>query len=128
MDNYNYPWGADTPDAPWNQVEVPERDFDVIISQTLSKSTTVTTSNYIPVSEREEDFNNFYCDTSNTNWKDAYSESGHYTPLELIEKFKELLEKYMPDPIVNMKDYKKARFLIEECKNWIEDDIEIMEE
>lgn len=26
MDNYNYPMGADTKDAPWNQVDNPERE------------------------------------------------------------------------------------------------------
>ena len=127
LDNYP-PGAANDPNAPYNQVEVPERDFDVLISQTLSKSTTVTTSDYIPVSEREEDFCNYYSDTSNTNWKEAYNESGNYTPLELIEEFKKFLEKHRPDPIIDMKEYKRYTFLIKECEGWVEDDIEVMEE
>ena len=30
----NYPIGADTPEAPWNQVENPEREIEVTISIT----------------------------------------------------------------------------------------------
>ena len=29
MDNYNYPAGADTFDAPWNQADVPEKELIV---------------------------------------------------------------------------------------------------
>jgi len=42
-DNYNYPPGADTPDAPWNQVEPPETDFEVTVSNVLEKICTITT-------------------------------------------------------------------------------------
>ena len=42
-DNYNYPPGADTPDAPWNQVDPPEREFDCEASVNLSRSATVMT-------------------------------------------------------------------------------------
>ena len=127
LDNYP-PGAANDARAPYNQIEVPERDFDVLISQTLSNSTTVTTSDYIPVSEREEDFCNYYSDTSDTDWKEAYSESGHYTPLELIETFKKLLQENLPNPKEDPKKYRKYKNLIEECEGWVEDDIEIMEE
>ena len=26
MDNYNYPAGSDTSDAPWNQADLPEKE------------------------------------------------------------------------------------------------------
>lgn len=42
-DNYNYPPGADTPDAPWNEVESPEIEFDAQACVTLSKRDTVLT-------------------------------------------------------------------------------------
>ena len=41
-DNYNYPLGADNPDAPWNQKENPEREIEVTVSVTLSKTIKVT--------------------------------------------------------------------------------------
>lgn len=42
-DNYNYPMGADTPDAPWNQVDPQEVDFDVEAIVNLSRTAKVTT-------------------------------------------------------------------------------------
>ena len=46
MDNYNYPMGADTPDAPWNQVDNPEREIEVTISITLSRTAKIKVSDY----------------------------------------------------------------------------------
>ena len=43
-DNYNYPPGADTPDAPWNQVDPPEVDFNIEANVTLSRTAVVTTN------------------------------------------------------------------------------------
>lgn len=42
----NYPIGADTPDAPWNQVENPEREVEVTISITLSKTVKIKVKDY----------------------------------------------------------------------------------
>ena len=36
--NYDYPCGTDSPNAPWNQVDNPEREIDVTVSVTLSKT------------------------------------------------------------------------------------------
>jgi len=119
--NYDYPIGADTPNAPWNKKPVPKRSFDVFISQTLSKSTQVVTDDYV----LEDD--DIHADTSDTEWATAYS-GEHYTPLELIEAFKDYLQKHLPDPITNLREFKKVKKLIAECENWVEDDLEIMEE
>lgn len=128
MNNYDYPAGADNIDAPWNEPDSPkEATFDVLISQTLSRSTTVSTSDYSIEVDRDEDG---YCesiDTSETNWKFAYEEQ-RMTPLELIGELKSLLEKTLPDPITHSKDYKRAKYLIEECEGWVEDDFEVMED
>lgn len=42
-DNYNYPLGADNPDAPWNQVDPPDVDFNVEAIVNLSRTAKVTT-------------------------------------------------------------------------------------
>ena len=42
----NYPIGTDTPDAPWNQVENPEREVEVTISITLSKTVKIKVRDY----------------------------------------------------------------------------------
>ena len=56
MDNYNYPMGADTEDAPWNQVDNPERKIEVTVSVTLSKTLKISVSDYeITNSGKNED-------------------------------------------------------------------------
>lgn len=123
-----YPPGAEfDPNAPWNQKENEERTFNVCISQTLSKSTSVETNDYVPEVD-EDEMGKFEClDTSDTDWNKAYLDN-HLTPLQLIEKFKEFLTKHLPDPIVNVKSYKDWKYLISECENWVEDEMEVMED
>ena len=47
-DNYNYPLGTDTPDAPWNEPLVPDRNFNLNVIVTLSRNVEITTNNYTP--------------------------------------------------------------------------------
>lgn len=123
-----YPPGAEfDPRAPWNEPDIPEKSFDVCISQTLSKSTKVTTDDYYPEEDGDEDGSYMTANTSDTDWKAAYDKD-HYTPLQLIGLFKEFLEKHLPDPIIDIKGYKKAKSLIAECEDWTEDETEVMEE
>ena len=142
-DNYNYPCGADTPDAPWNQVDVPEKDFEITCSQSLSRTATVTTNNYIPGAEGcdyEEGVAFGWHDpdnTSDTNWADEYKSNGYKTPLELIEMLREYLEKDLRniqrDMLPDDRSFKvtKARMLkglIEECEAWTEDETDFEED
>ena len=130
--NSNYPpmSQSEWDNAPWNQNDPEEKEFKVTISQTLSKSTTVTTSDYIPggyFPETEWDIDGYHTitchepdDTSDTDWRSAYNNE-HYTPLGLIQEFKEMLEKNTPIPET------RRKYLIDECMNWIEDDLEVCE-
>ena len=144
----NYPPGLsdNTPGCPWSDPEIPEKDFDVTCSQSLSKTVTVTTSNYIPgasgVDYEPDGEGGYYAsswhdpdDTSDTNWEEEYKHD-HYTPLELINKFKEHLMKQW-DTLKDAEEandtetkYKKREIqhLIEECSNWTEDETEYVEE
>lgn len=76
MDNYNYPMGADTKDAPWNQVDNPEREIEVTVSVTLSKTVKIKVSDYeITDSGKDEDGEYFEnIDYSNCNLKGAVEE------------------------------------------------------
>lgn len=120
-DNYHYPPGADTPDAPWNQVDNPEEEFEITVSQSLSKTVTVFTSNYNLEVDYDEDGCYKNCDTSDTPWEDVYAED-HYTPLQLIGFLKRLLEG--DEPISD----NLRKHLIEECDNWCEDELEFVKE
>ena len=55
MDNYNYPMGADTPDAPWNQVDPEPRKIEVTVSITLSKTVEVEVTDYTAEEDYDED-------------------------------------------------------------------------
>ena len=131
-DNYHYPLGADTPSAPWNEKPIPEKDFIVCVSQTLSKSAEVTTDNYLPVvvHEKHNRIHEEYADTSDTKWKEVYKDNEHYTPLQLISLFRDMLEGELEKSENLLSDHTKGYYehLIEECSNWIEDELEIIEE
>ena len=73
MDNYNYPMGADTKDAPWNQVDNPERKIEATVSVTLSKTVKIKVSDYeITDSGKDEDGEYFEdIDFSNCGLKSA---------------------------------------------------------
>lgn len=75
-DNYNCPLGADNPDAPWNQKENPEREIEVTVSVTLSKTIKVKVSDYeITDSGKDEDGEYFEdIDYSNCDLKGAVEE------------------------------------------------------
>ena len=96
--NSNYPamsqsqWDS----APFNEPDVPEKEFDVTISQTLSKSTSIYTQDYQP--EYDEENGHVYADTSQTDWKKAYNDAA-MTPLDIIQSAEKI-----------------AKALLEECK------------
>lgn len=127
-----YPPGAEFDSrAPWNEREVPERQFDVCISQTLSKNTRVITNDYVPEVDQDEDGYHDYSDTSDTDWKEAYDKN-HYTPLQLINLFRRSLSDEL-NSIINRpnQDLKRKKYLerlISECSGWTEDETEVVED
>lgn len=129
-DNYHYPMGADTPSAPWNREETPEMKFNILVSQTLSKTVGVTTDDYIPLIEQEEDTGVYedYADTDETDWKKVLDNSEHYTPLELIELFKEYLKEFRQETKALNYHPSFIEHLISECESWVEDELEVIEE
>lgn len=72
-----YPPGAEhDPNAPWNQVDNPEREIEVTVSVTLSKTVKIKVSDYeITDSGKDEDGEYFEdIDYSNCDLKDAVEE------------------------------------------------------
>ena len=132
-DNYNYPPGADGPDAPWNQSGPEEREFEVTISQTLSKNITVYTNDYIPggiYQEAEWDGDEMCTvtcqdpdDTSETDWVEAYKNDSK-TPLELIALLKDIIEGRVD---INKLTTCEKKSIVEDCSGWVEDELIICE-
>ena len=72
-----YPPGAEhNPNAPWNQVDNPEREIEVTVSVTLSKTVKIKVSDYeITDSGKDEDGEYFEdIDCSNCDLKSAVEE------------------------------------------------------
>ena len=75
MNGY-YPVGSDTDEAPWNQVDNPEKQIEVTVSITLSKTVRVKVKDYeITDSGKDEDGEHFECiDYSNCDLEKAVEE------------------------------------------------------
>jgi hypothetical protein len=136
--DYYAPGSYNDPAAPWNQEDVPEKEFEVTCSQSLSRTATVWTSNYIPGAsgvDYEPDGDGGYCasgwqdpdDTSDTNWAEEYHDNQYHTPAQLLELFKQCLEENMKNGLV-FKTPKFTEDLIKECEGWSEDETEYIEE
>ena len=121
-----YPAGAyNDVNAPYNQSEVPEKEFEIVCSQTLSKTVEVFTDNYVPHVEKEYDDGISFChrwdDTSDTDWKEEFHNNDYHTPIQLIGLFKQFLEEQLSNGIA-FKSPKYTENLIEECEGWEEDE------
>lgn len=118
-----YPAGAyNDPYAPYNEVSVPDHEFDVEVQVTLSNSTIVTTNDYIP--EFDEEDGRMYTDTSSTDWEKAYEESCYTIP-QMLEELKLLLEEKIADP--NCKQKTKYKQMLEDCQGWTVDECDVCE-
>ena len=71
-----YPPGTEhDPNAPWNQVDNPEREIEVTVSVTLSKTVKIKVSDYEIITGRDEDGEYFEdIDYSNCDLKGAVKE------------------------------------------------------
>ena len=124
MDNYP-PGAANDPNAPYNEVEVPEREFDVTISMSLSRTVQCYTNKYIP--EVDEENGHLYVDTSDTPWSEVYGDN-HKTIPELLEELKKYIQKDLDNLANDETKIDKAfhrrrlEFLLTECDEWTVDE------
>lgn len=123
MNNYDYPMGSDTSDAPWNQEDLPEREIEVTVSVTLSKTMKVMVDDYRE--EEDEDGRPLGCDFSNCDLCKAVEEQ--IVLPQNLAKFTENMFKYDLDlKAAGMSRYLKEA--IEDCKGWNVDDFEVVQE
>ena len=133
--NYDYPCGADGPDAPYNQSNIEPIQLKVIISQSLSRPTTIEVTDYI-TNEWEDieiDENGKFhkiegieYDFSDSDLKGAY-ERQEYTIPELLDYLKD----YLIADINKCNEESKKRKLqhiLKCCEDWEVDETEVIEE
>lgn len=121
-----YPIGAEhDSSAPYNQKDTYVKEFDVVISQTLSKSTTVYTNDYKEEVDEDEEGKRLVTNTSDTNWLEAYKEN-HLTLPNLLKNVREILKDNLRKSKWDEK--KNLKFYIDELSNWVEDEIEVVKD
>ena len=116
--NSNYPpmSQSEWDNAPFNEPIIPERDFDIDVEFVMSKTVTITTNDYAPEYDDEDGREN--ANTENTDWEQAYDNSGHLTIAEMLQE----LESYVKDDMTKTAPNSgKGRYLqrvLESCQGW----------
>ena len=136
MESGYYPPGAEhDPNAPYNQVDPPEREFKVTATFSVDKEVTVRTSDYVAKEDWDDDMGKCESiDTSDTNWIAAYQEQ-HESIEDLLCAFKELLDEHITTMIDDMQchieidkaELKRFQYLKSECEGWVTHDFEVVE-
>lgn len=112
MNNYEYPEGADNKRAPWNQSDLPEKEIEVLVSITLSKTVKVKVSDYeITDSGKDED--------------GEYFEDIDYSDCDLKSAVKEQVTLPQDGYLYVRGDHEDCK-LIEDLSNWSVDDFEVI--
>ena len=121
-DNYNYPMGADTPDAPWNEKEIPEIEVAAEITVLLKKSDVkISTCNYsldengeIRLRDRLMDIEGYY-HTQNNSVPRLLGELAKYINGELA------------GGDISASRRQELEAMLEDCTGWETVDVEIEE-
>lgn len=121
--NYNYPAGADTPDAPWNQPCDPDpMEITVRVTTLLSHETTVETDNY--------DICHDYGWSDSIDLHDSNSD---------VEKYYKAQHKSVPELLGELAKYIKGELtgdisqerknelnaMLADCKGWKTEDLQV---
>ena len=112
-----YPPGAEhDTNAPWNQEELPEREIEVTVSVTLSKTVKIKVSDYtITDSGKDEDGEYFEdVDYSDCDLKGAVEEQ-----IYLPQEAGQLIEDFAIGTV-------KAKNIVEDLSNWNVDEMEVI--
>lgn len=114
QDNFNYPVGADNDRAPWNQVDNPEREVEVTVSITLSKTVKIKVSDYEVVDSGKDEDGEYFedIDYSGCDLKKAV-ENQIYLPQDASVVLRDL---YMT----------KSEELADDFSGWEVDDFEVI--
>lgn len=126
MESGGYPPGAEfDPRAPYNQVDLPEKEIEVTISVTLSKTVKVMVNDYEVEEDADEDGRYLSYDFSGCNLNKAV-EDQVVLPQNLAEFTERMFNHDLKLKAAGMPRYLKEA--IEDCKGWTVDEMEVIEE
>lgn len=114
MNDYDYPAGADTSDAPWNEKEYSPKEVEVTVSVTLSKTVKVLVDGY----EIEEKDGRVSYDLSGA------VEEQLVLPQNLARFTETMFEEDLDLKAAGMPKYLKDA--VSDCKDWYVDDMEVI--
>lgn len=119
-----YPAGAyNDPNAPYNEVEYPEHDFDMAVSVTLTRDATITTNQYNAYVDNEDGHTEY--ETDSIEWKNEY-ESQYWTIPQLLDKMRTLLDKWKPEKMERADKHLYER-IMDESTGWEQEEMEVIE-
>lgn len=126
--NYDYPLGADNSSAPWNQVENSEIERDCKVTEAITRSVILSTTDYVAEGDWDDEFGKcLSADTSDTDWREEYSKQ-EYTALELIAKLKEYVKEDIKNTSPNTGKGRELQRLLSACSGWEQVELEVEEE
>lgn len=126
MESGGYPPGAEfDPRAPYNQVDLPEKEIEVTISVTLSKTVKVMVNDYEVEEDADEGGRYLSYDFSGCNLNKAV-EDQVVLPQNLAEFTERMFNHDLKLKAAGMPRYLKEA--IEDCKGWTVDEMEVIEE
>lgn len=124
-DNYNYPPGADTPDAPWNEVTMSDITVDAEVTVLLKNNNiSVETNNYC-VDVCEED------GYQSIELNDGYSEIEKYYQIqhksipELLNELSKYIKEELAKGDISASRRQELEAMLEDCTGWEITDVEI---
>lgn len=123
-DNYNYPPGADTPDAPWNQVEPDPIDVNVVAKVTLVHNAKVTSTNYDAYTDEEDGSCN---EKLNDGYQDIrkYYKEQHKSIPDLLNELTKYIKSELAEGNLSCQRKQELEWMLEDCEGWEVDNIEI---
>jgi len=117
-DNYNYPPGSDTPDAPWNQRDIPEMDVTVYVNTNLTRKAIVSTTNYSV--ERDEGGAEIDLHDGYTELERYYNEQ-HHGILYLLNELTKYIKRELLSEGVSGSRRQELQSMLEDCQGWDEE-------
>lgn len=116
---------VDSPDAPWNQQTYDEKEVEVTVSITMSKTFKLSTNNYEITDYGQDEDGDYYEDREFINLKEDV-ENSFVLPHNLSKFTKTIFEEDLDLKAAGMPNYLKEA--LEECDGWEIDDFEVIEE
>ena len=120
-----YPAGAyNDPNAPYNEVELPDIEVSCEVTVTLTKKDApVFTGNYIDESD-DEGYEGYEVLDTYQELADKYN-AQHYSISWMLQQLARYIEQELKDDGITMARRNELSKMLEDCQGWVEGDTDI---